>query len=808
MIPPRATYRLQLNKDFTFADALALVPYLDELGISHAYLSPILKAQPGSTHGYDTVDHTQINPEIGSLEDFRALAHALQQRGMGILLDFVPNHMGVGGADNAQWLDVLKFGPASRYADWFDINWHPPRPGMEGKLLIPFLATGYAATLAAGHLHLKADGDGLAVWAYDKHKLPIRPEDARALLARHGSTEPAITAHTGRNGDIASWQILDRLIASQHWRLAHFATGADEINYRRFFITSELAGIRIEHPPVFDHAHALIFSLIEEGLVDGLRIDHIDGLFDPLAYLEKLRARSPRSIYLIVEKILAPHEAIRSEWPVDGTTGYEVGAQLTRVLMHGEEEPAVTAAYAAFVGDVVPFDEEVYRCKLRVMDNELAAELAALARQFAFLAWSVSATADLTEAGLRRALRETIAQLSVYRTYIAGEIHPRDRREVGYAIAAGRRRQPHIQPAVFDFIATLLCGELAPDYDAPAIAAAIGKFQQFTGPVMAKGLEDTALYRYNRLIALNEVGAHPDRFAISIAAFHDSNRRRLETHPHCMVGTTTHDSKRGEDIRAVIASIADEPDTWVAAVREWRKLLSVDGRDPIHPGDLYLFFQLLLGGWPIAGDAADLAGRLNGAMMKSLWEARLRTDWSVNNTAYEAAVSEVIDRAFSSEIFLSSFHAARMRFQEIGRRKALVQAALKLTIPGVPDIYRGAEDWEQSFVDPDNRRFLDFSSLTTRLAAPVPGRDDKLQLTRTLLQLRRRLPRLFAEGTYPPLACGPGVLGFLRQHGDASVAVLADLSPGHDKGIVADTLLPTVFGSKDGPVWVMATDGE
>lgn len=807
MTPPRATYRLQLNKDFTFADATALTPYLESLGISHVYLSPILRARPGSTHGYDTVDHTTINPELGTEADFRALVAALRQRDMGIILDFVPNHMGVGGADNALWLDLLKHGAASRYACWFDIDWHPTRPGMDGKLLVPFLGATYARSLADGHLRLKADGDGFAVWAHGGDKLPIRPEDERALLERHGGAEAAIAAYTGEPGHPGSWVALDSLIASQHWRLAHFAAAADEINYRRFFINSDLAGIRIDRPDVFEHAHALIFSLVADGLVDGLRIDHVDGLLDPNGYLEKLRSHAPRPIYLVVEKILAPHELLRADWPVEGTTGYEVGAQLTRLLVPAHAEAEVTAAYGAFAGETTQTAEEAYRCKLRVMDNELAAELAALARLFATIAWSASATGDLTELGLRRALRETIAQLAVYRTYIDDNgMAARDRREIGRAIARGRRSQPQLQPMVFDFILALLCGTLGPDYDPKAIAAAAGRFQQFTGPVMAKGLEDTALYRYNRLVALNEVGAHPDRFSTTIAAFHDSNRRRLAAHPNSMVATSTHDTKRGEDTRAIIAAIADAPGEWSAATQQWRTDLAPDS-DHIHPNDLYLFFQLLLGGWPIDdGDSGDLADRLKGAMIKSIREARERSDWGVNATGYEHTLIQFIDHALAHSVFLARFQSTRVLLQAIGRRKGLIQAGLKLTIPGVPDIYRGAEDWEQSFVDPDNRRWLDFAALEARLASPRPDRDDKLVLTQKLLRLRHRLRRLFAEGSYEPLDCGSSTLGFRRRHGNDEVLVLADLSARHEAGIAAEpTELRTVIGSAAGPIWILAT---
>ncbi|MET0440125.1 MAG: malto-oligosyltrehalose synthase [Devosia sp.] len=797
MMPPRATYRLQLNKDFTLAHAKALVPYLDQLGVSHAYLSPILKAQPGSTHGYDTVDHTLINPEIGTIEGFRTLASALKARGMGIILDFVPNHMGVGGSSNWLWLDLLRHGPASRYADWFDVDWNPPHPGMAGKLLVPFLGTTYAEALANGDISLKVDDDGFAVWAYDKEKLPLRPEDNALLLKQYKTPEAAIL-------DYALPEKLHQLIARQHWRLAHFATAQDEINYRRFFINNELAGIRIDRPAVFDHAHKLIFLLIAEGLIDGLRIDHIDGLLDPLGYLKTLQAQSPKPIYLAIEKILAPHEYLRPEWPVDGTTGYEIGAELTRLLTQKCGEAQVTAIYDAFVGPTPSPQEEAYDCKLRVMDNELAVELNNLGRRTAHLAWSVPATADLTEQALRRAWREVIAHLGVYRTYADGDgLASRDRREISLAVARARRSQPQIQPAVFAFIEGILFGTLSKDYDTDSSADIIGGFQQFTGPVMAKGLEDTALYRYNRLVSLNEVGAHPDRFSRSVASFHDSNIRRLRHHPNCLVSTSTHDTKRGEDIRLIIAAIADEPDRWGRALAEWRSALGHEA-DRIHPNDLYLLFQLLLGGWPIASTTDDLAARLKGAMTKSLREARQRSDWGVNNLVYEKQIGDLVDSILTNTAFLTSFNAVRKTYEEIGRRKALIQLTLKCTIPGIPDIYRGAEDWEQSFVDPDNRRALDFSFLQNRLSQPQVGRDDKLVMTQRLLALRRDHPRLFAEGSYTPLQMGSDCLAFRRQHGELALTIIADLSPGH-RDQLPDHFNDgkVIIGSANGPVLVV-----
>lgn len=780
MMPLRATYRLQLNKDFTFVDARAIVPYLADLGISHAYLSPILKAQPGSTHGYDTVDHGVINPELGGIDEFQRLAEALRAAGMGVLLDIVPNHMGVGGADNTIWLDVLKHGPEGRFADWFDIDWAPPRLDMRNRLLVPFLGESYAEALTAGHLLLKSEEDGFAVWANGHDKLPICERDEAALLARYGNPQAAVSALNGDAGAPESWRELDALIGHQHWRIAHFRTAADEINYRRFFINSELAGIRVERPDAFAHVHRLVLDLIAAGLVDGLRIDHIDGLADPKGYLDRLRSAVPRPIHLFVEKILAPHERLRADWPVEGSTGYEFGAQLTRVLTNPSGEAPLDRTYRGFVGAMRTPEDEAYHCKLRVMDNELAAELADLARRFFAIASSRTATQDLTENGLKTALREIIAHLAVYRTYGNDRGMPlRDRRELGRAVALARRHRPFHPPTAFTFLQQLLVGELDAPFDAGLVSEARRRFQQLTGPVMAKGVEDTALYRSNRLVSLNEVGADPGRFSMSMAAFHDANRQRLVAHPLALLATSTHDTKRGEDTRALISAIADHAGLWDNSIAQWRELLMPGSSEAIHPNDLYLFFQLAVGGWPLAGPVDDLGERITGAMTKAVREGRERSDWGAVNERYETALAEFVASALSNAEFLHSFEATRSAIAETGRRKALIQAVLKLTVPGVPDIYRGAEDWEQSFVDPDNRRPVDFSSFPKRLTEPTSPDDQKLVVTRKLLSLRKDHPDLFAQGSYEPLALGPTTLTFRRSFAGTEMVVVADLSKDH-----------------------------
>jgi (1->4)-alpha-D-glucan 1-alpha-D-glucosylmutase len=568
---PRATYRLQFHKGFGFSDAAALAPYLARLGISHVYASPYLKARPGSTHGYDIVDHGQLNPELGDAAAFDAMAAAFRANGLGQILDFVPNHMGVGGADNPWWLDVLEWGPASEYAGWFDIDWDPDRRYLHEKLLVPFLGDQYGAVLEAGQLVLRFDpqaGD-FAIWAYDTHKLPICPlhyarvlgddhpelerlgdafsnlpewrpriaQRARDLQAELGALarqrndvrhaiDAAVDRLNGEPGRLATWRCLEALIEDQNWRAAHFRVAADDINYRRFFNINELAGIRVELPELFDHAHRLAFELLRDGVVDGLRIDHVDGLLDPKGYLVRLRDEAPRPFYLVVEKILARHEALREDWPVEGTTGYEFANLVLGLLVDPAGEDGFTRAYVEFTGAHSPFDAIVHDCKIRIMLNEMASELNVLARDAARVARQNPRTADFTRNLLQRALKEVIACFPVYRTYVDGAAEPTeaDRRDIDWALAHARRNETDLDPSVFDFLHRLLTADLVAQprsgFSRQGVVRFAMRVQQYSGPVMAKGLEDTAFYRYNRFVALNEVGGNPDAFGVSLAAFH------------------------------------------------------------------------------------------------------------------------------------------------------------------------------------------------------------------------------------------------------------------------------------------------
>jgi len=880
-VTPRATYRLQFYKEFGFDRATELVPYLARLGVSHLYASPYLKARPGSTHGYDIVDHDALNPELGDAAAFERMVAALREHGLGQVLDFVPNHMGVGGADNPLWLDVLEWGPNSAHAGWFDIDWDPDRRYLRDKLLVPSLGDQYGVVLEAGQLMLRFDPDegGFALWAYGTHKLPICPFDyARVLgdvhpklerlgdafsnlpswrpqvgrraaelkaelaaLAREQpdvreAVDAALSRLNGEPGRLETWRGLDALIQDQSWRIAHFRVAADDINYRRFFNINDLAGLRMELPDVFDHAHRLVFRLLGDGTVDGLRIDHIDGLLDPKGYLERLRAKAGGDFYLVVEKILAHHEALREDWPVDGTTGYEFANLVLGLLVDPAGEDGFTRTYAAFTGERQPFPGIVRDCKLRIMENEMASELNVLARDASRVARQTPRTADFTRNILHRALREVVACFPVYRTYVDPEDAPTpaDRRDLDWALAQARRNQTDVDPSVFDFLAKLLSGDLVAQprsgFSRQAVLRCAMKLQQYSGPVMAKGLEDTAFYRYNRFIALNEVGGHPDQFGVSLAGFHKANRQRAQRWPHAMLGTSTHDTKRGEDTRARLAVLSECPDEWARQVEVWSRILrarqgDIEGTAPPDRNDEYMFYQLLVGTWPVEllDDAAiDPDGlraygeRLKVALTKSMREAKVHSTWAAPDTAYEAAMLGFLELAFDlgrSGSFLDAFQPFVRGIAQLGAHNSLVQTMLKLAVPGMPDIYQGSELWDLSLVDPDNRRPVDYA-LRLRMVDEIEAALDadrgeampryfhgwrdgrfKLAAVMTLLHLRRDAPMLFAEGAYEPInAHGPRsdeVCAFLRSHEDAVMVVATARFPSRQQaeGFGPETVL-------------------
>ncbi|MBP0581106.1 malto-oligosyltrehalose synthase [Labrys sp. LIt4] len=836
--PPRATYRLQLNSRFNFAAVEAIAGYLARLGVSHVYASPFLKARPGSSHGYDIVDHSALNPELGTTEDFDRMTQALRANGLGLILDFVPNHMGVNGADNPYWLDVLEWGQESAYAGWFDIDWRPEPSHLEGKVLVPVLGDQYGAVLAGGGLELCLDAAAgeIAVWAHGAHKLPIRPghygrilgndhaelerlsdafshlegfhpherrragelkADLAALVAADPKMAAAVAERLGHfaglAGDLESWKRLDHLIADQHWRVAHFRVAADDINYRRFFNISDLAGLRIEHEELFEHAHRFVFELIAKGVLDGLRIDHIDGLLDPKTYCRRLREKTPRPVYLFVEKILGESEELREDWQADGTTGYEFANLLTNLLIDPNGQARLDELYRRFSGERRSFKAISRECKLAIMEDEMAGELGGLAREAARIARSNPRTADFTRNVLQRALREIVAGFRVYRTYVDMDgATAADLKELETAFAHARRSGGGIDRSVFDFLFALLSGEAVArpgsGFSRQDVLGFAMRFQQYTGPIMAKGVEDTAFYRYNRFIAANEVGGHPGHLGASVEAFHAAN---LARHAGAMLATSTHDTKRGEDCRARLAVLSEIPVDFAEAAARWRTMLVGTEAGP-DGNDIFLFFQLLVGAWPPGLVPADPGAlqrfqeRLELAMLKSAREAKIHTNWAAPDEAYEKCLHDYVATAFANQDFLADFIGFEKRVIELGAANSLTQTVLKFTVPGIPDIYQGAEAYDFSLVDPDNRRPVDWAWRKDGLEKLRPiARDDlldgsaKLAVIANLLALRRRHEALFAEGDYRPIEmAGDRFIAFSRQHGDCALIVVAARFPG------------------------------
>ena len=719
----------------------------------------------------------------------------------------------------------------------------------------------------------RANGD-FAVWAYERHKLPISPlhytrilGDEHAELERMGDSfaglpdwrpqivrraaelkaelgrlarddaavQQAINAVVSRlNGNPA---MLDALIRDQHWRAAHFRVAADDINYRRFFDINDLAGLRMELPELFEHAHSLVLRLLNEGTIDGLRIDHVDGLLDPKAYLERLRSEAARPFYLVVEKILAHDEALREDWPVEGTTGYDFTNLVLALLVDPAAEDGLTRAYIEFTGERRSFAEIVRASKIRIMEKEMASELNVLARDAARVARQNPRSADFTQNILQQAIKEVVACFPVYRTYVDGSAAPTDadRRDLDWAVGQARRYETDIDPSVFDFLHALASTDLVAGprsgFSRHSVVRFAMKLQQYSGPVMAKGLEDTAFYRYNRLLALNEVGGTPDRIGLALTTFHRANALRAKHWPHAMLATSTHDTKRGEDSRARLTVLADMPEEWSRQVAAWSRVLraargDVEGTGPPDRNDEYAFYQLLLGSWPAelirVGelDAERLAAysqRLVAAMRKSLREAKLHTTWAAPDEQFENGTLSFVEAALDparSSAFLALFRPFAERVARLGVSNSLVQTVLKLTLPGMPDLYHGTELWDLNLVDPDNRRPVDYAlrekalaeitealardrrGTMRGLAEAWPDGRIKLAVIATLLEYRSRHPELFAEGAYEPVmaegAEGDRVCCFLRKGADAAILVAASRFPGASerRGPPADGSVP------------------
>ncbi|MBK5958793.1 malto-oligosyltrehalose synthase [Rhodoplanes elegans] len=866
-VVPTATYRLQLSSKLGFDDAAALVPYLKSLGVSHLYASPFLKARAGSTHGYDIVDHDALNPEFGGDEAFDRLSEALAKADIGLILDFVPNHMGVGYADNAWWLDVLEWGQKSPHAASFDIEWEtlPYRPN--GGLLIPVLGKSYGEALDDGDLVLKYDaGEGsFSVW-YFEHRLPIRPnrygDILKTVVAEAGAADtdagrkllalanrfpdpnepsrehaPAFKAELAAvpggaeviERGLAAYRPgaadptrLHRLLERQHYRVAHWRVAFTEINYRRFFDINDLAGIKVENLATFDAAHRRVLQLVRDGRLHGLRLDHVDGLLDPVQYARRLsrvvRAVRPgpartQPFYIVAEKILAEGEPMPAMPGIAGTTGYDVLNDIVRVLLDDAGMPRLDALYRDILGERQDFERIVEDAKLRVLDTMLASEFTVLCRLLARIAAGHWKSRDFTFERLRAALQAYIVHFPVYRTYIGagGQVSAEDRARIVDTITRARSRWYGPDTGVLEFLQDVLTLDLiAPGrqgYSIPRVRRFSAKVQQLTGPVMAKALEDTAFYRFHRLIALNEVGGEPVLPALSPGEF-DYRMKARFVHPHAMVATATHDTKRGEDARMRILSIAEIAPDWEAAVRRWRlRNEAVITKKPRRsPSDAheYMLYQALVGVWPNAGGKgsggadAGLVERLQTYAVKALREGKQETSWHNPNDAYEGAVTAFIARLLdpdASSDFLADFSEIAGRTALLGALNSLSQLGLKMTIPGVPDIYQGTELWDLSLVDPDNRRAVDFDARNAMLTAIGETPDwaalaaswtdgrIKLALTHRLLELRRALPAVFADGGYAPLPVeGPQaghVLAFARtgRRDAVIVAVLRHVAP-------------------------------
>jgi (1->4)-alpha-D-glucan 1-alpha-D-glucosylmutase len=887
---PRATYRLQLNRGFTFAQATALVPYLAELGVSHVYLSPYFKASPGSLHGYDIVDHNALNPEIGSQAELDRLCAALREHGMGQLLDIVPNHVGVLGADNPWWQDVLQNGRAAAHARFFDIDWERLRDELHGRLLVPVLGEPYGVVLERGELVLAFDAvQGELSIRYGSHRFPLDPQtyprilapaaerlrprlaeeealadafDSLALafgvLPKVSETAPAriaerqrsVPLHTqrlarlcarsaevvrcieeelqqlnGRPGEPASFDSLDKLLSAQVFRLASWRMAADDINYRRFFDINELAALRVEEPAVFEATHRLLFELVTSGQVNGVRVDHPDGLYDPAEYFSRLQRRAAERLpaaaaigdaapperasplYMVVEKIIAASEQLPAAWPVAGTTGYDFANLVNGLFVDASAEAKLTRGYFAFVQGRLDFDEIVYRSKKRIIHIALASELNTLASLLARIAQANRATCDFTQYSLRAALTEVVACFPVYRTYVtATQVSPEDRRFIDWAVRVAKKKAAASDATVFDFVRAVLSGDLAqqrPEAERAHIVRFAMKFQQFTGPVMAKGVEDTAFYLYNPLVSLNEVGGDPRRFGVSVPAFHHANAHRATHWPHAMLATSTHDSKRSEDVRARIDVLSEMPAEWRLHVARWRRLnrsrkQELDELEVPTRNDEYLLYQTLVGAWPDHVQEPEISTefreRIERYLIKVVREAKAVSSWINPNEAYEAAYVNFARALLTppgNERFLADFIPFQRRVAWFGMLNSLAQTLLKLTAPGVPDIYQGCELWQLALVDPDNRRGVDYAprrqALDAMRTAATGAGEALIALAGDLLQhiddgrikqfviwralaLRRERASLFRDGEYVPLA----VTGTRAEHVCAFARILGE----------------------------------
>jgi (1->4)-alpha-D-glucan 1-alpha-D-glucosylmutase len=821
MTPPRALARLQFHAGFTLDDAVPVVPYYAGLGASHLYASPILRARAGSTHGYDVVDCHQVNPEIGGEDALRRLVAALREHGMGLIVDIVPNHMGV-GSENAWWMDVLRHGRESRYAGYFDIEWTTPDPLLRGRLLLPMLGAGYDETLRAGDLRLVRRGDAWMLGVYDD-RLPLSPASVAGL------GDDAIAAHDPSTDE--GRQRLHRLIEKQHYRLAFWKLASDMVNYRRFFDVNELAGLRIERTAVFEDTHKTIFRLYAEGLIDGVRCDHVDGLADPRRYcrqlrhrLDKLRPQRPASApqggaYIVVEKILAEDEGLRLDWRTDGTTGYEFMDQVSAVLHCQRGEGPLTELWRKLTGESADFGTQSVRARRQILVDSFESELDRTARALFAAARADVATRDVSLAAVRRVLVELLVHFPVYRTYAGGM--GRDEIDEAFfarAVEGASRTLRAEDSELLTLVSSWLGGEaprtLPPGPVRRARERAMAVFQQATSPVAAKAVEDTAGYRYGRLLSRNEVGVDAGRLAIPVEDFHARCVARLQTLPHNLLATATHDHKRGEDLRARLAVLSEVAERWVVTAERWRVRHAgfrqrAEGRMAPSAGDELMLYQMLVGAWPLdlAPDDTEgverFASRIAAWQRKALREAKRWSRWTSPNEPYEDACEDFLRTILSSDV-AAEFAAFANYLATPGAANGLAQTVLRITTPGVPDLYQGSDYWDFSLVDPDNRRPVDFPARATSLTRGEAPRDAlehwrdgtvKQAVIARLLDTRREYPDLFARGDYRPLTAeGPAsehLIGFAREYRGQRLFVAvarhtAEWVAGQDTPAIAD----------------------
>ena len=860
---PLATYRVQLSADFGFDRAAAIADYVAALGVSHLYASPYLLATEGSTHGYDITAHSQVSVDRGGDAARRRMNRALRAQGLAQVLDIVPNHMAADPQRNVLWADVLKNGRVSRSGSFFDIDWEPPEPKLWHKVLVPVLGGHYGDILEGGGFSLRREGAAVTLH-YEDHAFPVAPESLAPLLdeaatrARSGTlaffarafdelpSEPDGDRVAARQRDVgvletqlgrlleedadlaaavddilaevernAEW--MDALLQRQHYRLAYWRLADREINYRRFFTIETLVGIRVEERAVFDHTHRLVLRWLRHGDIDALRVDHVDGLRDPLTYLQRLR-HGAGDAWIVVEKILEEGEALPEAWPVQGTTGYDFLNEVAGLFVDPNGERPLTALYREFTGEKVPYREIVHRCKVDVIVGSFGGELDQLVARLMAASRRRRRYRDVSRQEARAALIELIAALPVYRTYMRGETGARgvaaavtganeaDTAVIEGALAEARRRRPNLDERLWEFLRqVLLEGDDANETEFTM------RFQQLTSAAMAKGVEDTAYYVFHRLVSLNEVGGDPERFGVSPEAFHGFCRRLQERWPETLLTTSTHDTKRGEDVRARINLLSEIPGRWREAVWRWFEMNDPFRRDGMPDRNTeYLLYQTLVGAWPIDEE------RLQAYALKAAREAKQHTAWTRPNPAYEEALAAWINRVLQNGAFVADLEAFLAPLIEPARMNGLAQTLIKHVAPGVPDLYQGTELWDLSLVDPDNRRPVDYDrrramleelermSLEDALARSDEG-FPKMLVIRRALQVRRLHPECFgAEGAYRELAAdgerAAHVVAFAR--GDGVVAIVPRLVIGL-AGRWGDTALELPPGR-----WANAFTGE